>query len=655
MIAALLACVSLMTAHATLRAETLKLRPATEGRAMTIEESTIGGLYPKVDRYAFGSNGELLIFSDKEWKNAETGAVCSPAVPKWEAVTENGSFIIRRNDGGKDFVVASGEDGIVYGTSVSRNEFGIDKGIFVSPDSTKIAFYKKDERAVAKFPVLDITTRTGTLKEFRYPMAGMASEKISLGVYDLASGTTVYLDVNDFDEERYLTNISWTPDSREILIQVLDRAQQNVHLNRYLASTGEYIATVLTETNDRYVEPEDPLHFVTDEIFIYRTDNRDGYKNLYLVKLDGSSITRLTPVDADVRYVADNGRYVYYTSAEVTPCENHLFRIELRKGRKGTVVPGRPERLTFEEGWHSITMDPECTRFIDRWSSVDFPGAEELCSADGKTRERLDTAKDPFEEYATGEVEFGTTPSADGKFTNFYRLFKPVGFDPSKKYPIILYVYGGPHSQMVKNSWLGGIRNWEMYMAERGYLVYVQDNRGTANQGAGYEKAIWRRCGVKEMEDQVAGLSKILSEPWADETRVGVCGWSYGGFMTISLLTTYPEIFKTAAAGGPVIDWKWYEVMYGERYMSTPEANPEGYAETSLIGKVDKLEGSLLICQGAIDNTVVWEHSLNFIQECVRQWKPVDYFPYPVAEHNVMGKDRVHLMAKLSSWFEEKL
>ncbi|MCQ2143821.1 MAG: S9 family peptidase [Bacteroidales bacterium] len=637
-------------------AETLRVRPATEGRVMTIEESTIGGLYPKIGRYAFGEGGELLVRAGAgKWNHVTEEKPYIPSGKPWEAVSENGSLYVVYKDGTKVAVAESEEDGIVYGETVSRNEFGIDGGIFVSPDSSKVAFYRKDERAVTKFPVLDITTRTGTLKEFRYPMAGMASEHITLGVYDIAKGSTVYMDVTDFDDERYLTNISWTPRSSEVLIQVLDRAQQNVRLNRYSAATGEYVSTVLTEHNDRFVEPEDPLHFVSDEVFIYRTDNRDGYRNLYLVKLNGSSITRLTAVDADVAYVASDSKYVYYTSAEVSPVENHLFRIPLKKGRKGAVTGGKPQRLTFEEGWHTITMNPAHTEFIDSWSSVCFPGAEDLCSTDGKSRRRLSTAEDPFDGYLTGEVGFGSTPSADGAYENYYRLFKPAGFDPAKKYPVILYVYGGPHSQMVRNSWMGGIRNWEMYMAERGYIVYVQDNRGTSNRGAGYEKAIWRRCGVHEMEDQVAGLSKILAEPWADEDRVGVCGWSYGGFMTISLLPTYPEIFKAAAAGGPVIDWKWYEIMYGERYMSRPEDNPDGYAETSLIGKVGNLEGDLLICQGAIDNTVVWEHSLSFIQECVKQWKPVDYFPYPVAEHNVRGRDRVHLMAKLSKWFEDKL
>ena len=258
-------------------------------------------------------------------------------------------------------------------------------------------------------------------------------------------------------------------------------------------------------------------------------------------------------------------------------------------------------------------------------------------------------------DWAFCEIELGTVPSADGRYENWYRLIRPKDFDPQKKYPVIVYVYGGPHSQMVRNSWLAQLRRWEMYMAQRGYLVYVQDNRGTENRGAEFEKAIHRQCGSAETADQLKGLEMLMGLPYVDRERIGVHGWSYGGFMTISLMTARPDIFKVGVAGGPVIDWKWYEVMYGERYMDRPEENPEGYAASSLMGKAGKLKGKLLICQGAVDNTVVWEHSLSFIQECIDLGIQVDYFPYPVAEHNVMGRNRIHLMDKVSLYFEDYL
>ena len=307
------------------------------------------------------------------------------------------------------------------------------------------------------------------------------------------------------------------------------------------------------------------------------------------------------------------------------------------------------------EGWHNVTLSPDKTQFIDRWSNFLTPGKIARRSTDGKVNELLYEAPDPLSGFAKCEVDFGTVKSADGQFDNYYRLYKPLNFDPSKKYPVIVYVYGGPHSQMVTDTWLGSVRMWEMLMAQKGYIVYVQDNRGTQNRGAAFEKAINRHCGQVEMADQIAGLRELMKEPWVDRSRIGVHGWSYGGFMTISLMTTYPEVFSVGVAGGPVIDWKWYEVMYGERYMDTPETNPEGFEETSLIGKAGDLAGKLLICQGAIDNTVVWEHSLSFVQECIEKDVQLDFFPYPRSEHNVFGDWRIHLMDKVTAYFDDWL
>ncbi len=314
-----------------------------------------------------------------------------------------------------------------------------------------------------------------------------------------------------------------------------------------------------------------------------------------------------------------------------------------------------PQRLTSEEGWHSVSFNASHTHFIDTYTAFDQPTTSRLLRNDGTLVRELTRAQDPLAGVATGEIRFGSVPSADGAFDNYFRLFLPVGFDPAKKYPVIVYVYGGPHSQMVQDSWLAGIRPLEMYWAQHGYIVYVQDNRGTSNRGAAFEKAINRQCGQVEMQDQMAGIRELLKAPWADASRVGVHGWSYGGFMTISLLTNYPDVFKVGVAGGPVIDWKWYEVMYGERYMDTMKTNPEGFEKTSLMNRTSDLKGKLLICQGAIDNTVVWEHSLSFTQKCIEEGVQLDYFPYPCTEHNVAGRWRVHLNQKIVSYFEDYL
>lgn len=552
-------------------------------------------------------------------------------------------------DGEREHQITNFEDkNIVCGQSVSRNEFGISGGIFFSPDAKKIAFYQKDESRVTDFPLLDINTRTGTLRNIKYPMNGMDSEHVSLGVYDIASGKTTYLNVTDFDAERYLTCITWSPDSERIYIQVLDRAQKNVHLNSYNASTGQIDKQILTEHNDRWVEPQYQLVFLQNDPsrFIYSTDNRDGFWNLYLCNNEGK-VERLTKVDADVKYVAQDDKFVYYTSAEVSPAESHLFKVE--------ISTGKTTRLTKEAGWHDPVMSQSGKFYLDTYSSLNVPRVVDLGRTDLKPSRELFRAEDPTVGYNFCNIELGKIKSADGKFDNFYRLIKPLDFDPSKKYPVILYVYGGPHSQMVKNNYQASLRRWEMYMAQHGYVVFVMDNRGTQNHGAEYEKAIHRQCGQAEMEDQMVGMRWLMSHDWVDQERIGVHGWSYGGYMTISLITNYPDVFKVGVAGGPVIDWKWYEVMYGERYMDNTHNNPEGFAKTSLINKATSLKGKLLICQGAVDNVVVWQHSLSFIRECIKNHVQVDYFPYPCAEHNVYGKDAVHLYQKITNYFEDYL
>ena len=655
---------------------------ANEGKILTMEETILSkSIRPETAYFSWQSENNLIMIKNgqsfsvdlatgkavlTESNDNQNSIVPSEAENiKWSnnnsiayTIGQNLYFSDSKNN---RKLVAKGDSNISFGQSVSRNEFGISDGIFWSPDNSLIAFYRKDESLVTDFPLIDITTRTGSLKNLKYPMNGMDSEKTDLGIYTVADSSVIYIKVDDFEYDRYLTNISWSPDSRFILIQILDRSQKHLRLNMYRATDGNFVKTLLTEDNDKYVEPLDPVYFLKNSWqFIYRTANRDGYRNLYLCDTTGK-VRRLTTTNADVRYIGNDGTNVYYTSAEISPVESHLFSISIKKANGGKASfaefskIGTPVRHTFEPGWHNITFSPDYKYFIDSYSSFNLPFKAILKSSDNKFEKVITESYYPLSDYATGEIEIGTVPSADGKYSNWYRLLKPKDFDPAKKYPVILYVYGGPHSQLVKNTWLGNIRLWEMYMAQKGYIVYVQDNRGTENRGLEYEQAIHKQCGQVEMADQLVGIEMLKSLPYVDSTRIGVHGWSYGGFMTISLMTNFPEIFKVGVAGGPVIDWKWYEIMYGERYMETEATNADGFRRTNLMKKVNDLKGKLLICQGAVDNTVLWQHSLNFVQECIRQQVQLDYFPYPIAEHNVYGKDRVHLMNKVTLYFDENL
>lgn len=655
---------------------------ANEGKILTMEETILSkSIRPETAYFSWQSENNLIMIKNGQSfsvdlatgkavlteSNDNQNSIVPPEAKniKWSnnnsiayTIGQNLYFSDSKNN---RKLVAKGDSNISFGQSVSRNEFGISDGIFWSPDNSLIAFYRKDESLVTDFPLIDIMTRTGSLKNLKYPMNGMDSEKTDLGIYTIADSSVIYIKVDDFEYDRYLTNISWSPDSKFILIQILDRSQKHLRLNMYRATDGSFVKTLLTEDNDKYVEPLDPVYFLKNSWqFIYRTANRDGYRNLYLCDTTGK-VRRLTTTNADVRYIGNDGTNVYYTSAEISPVESHLFSISIKKAKGGKASfaefskIGTPVRHTFEPGWHNITFSPDYKYFIDSYSSFNLPFKAILKSCGNKFEKVITASYYPLSDYATGEVEIGTVPSADGKYSNWYRLLRPKDFDPSKKYPVILYVYGGPHSQLVKNTWLGNIRLWEMYMAQRGYIVYVQDNRGTENRGLEYEQAIHKQCGQVEMADQLVGIEMLKSLPYVDSTRIGVHGWSYGGFMTISLMTNFPEIFKVGVAGGPVIDWKWYEIMYGERYMETEATNADGFRRTSLMKKVNDLKGKLLICQGAVDNTVLWQHSLNFVQECIRQQVQLDYFPYPIAEHNVYGKDRVHLMNKVTLYFDENL
>ncbi len=586
-----------------------------------------------VHRYPMPEGGELVEYADEG-----------------RFLFNRGNNLFWTDRAGKEYRITAYDDpNMVCGQVVSRNEFGINQSRFLSPDLMKVAFYRKDESQVTNFPLLDVTTRTGSLVEIKYPMAGMPSERVYVDIYDFEQDRTVTLQVEDFDCERYLTNLAWGPKSDKLYVQVLDRAQKEMHLNEYSVADGSLLRTILVERNERYVEPLHPIRFLKGDPdhFLYTTNNRDGYRNIYRVALADGSVERLTKVDADVEPLEVIGDDLYYYSAEVSPVEQHLFRLNLKSGRA--------KRLTRAEGWHTCTLSPDGRHFIDTYSSLRVPRVVELTTTDGKKVRELLRAEDPSQGLNYGEITLGTVKSADGRYDNYYRLIKPHDFDPAKRYPVILYVYGGPHSQMVTNSFQAQLRRWEMLMAQRGYVVFVMDNRGTSHRGQAYEQAIHRHCGKAEMADQIAGLEWLLSHSWADRERVGVHGWSYGGFMTISLMTHYPDYFKVGVAGGPVIDWKWYEVMYGERYMDHPSVNAEGYAATSLIPMAEKLQGKLLICQGAIDPVVVWQHSLNFVKACIDHGVQVDYFPYPTHEHNVRGKDRVHLMQKVTDYFADYL
>lgn len=564
---------------------------------------------------------------------------------------ENNLYV--RTAEGETMTVTNDEDkGIVNGDGyVHRQEFGIHEGIFWSPSGEKLAFYRKDETMVADYPLVDITTRIASYKPIKYPMIGEKSEEVTLGIYDLKTKNTVFADVSDFTAERYLTSISWDPSGDYVYIGVLNREQKHLKLNKYNAKTGGFVQTLFEEKNQRYVEPENPLHFVKNNPnqFIWFSE-RDGYDHLYLYDTKGKLIKQLTQGEWAVTGIEgfdQKGKTVYFTATKDSPIETHYYKADLKSGKIS--------KLTNEEGVHRVVFSNSKKKLIDSYSSLKVPGKTALNDENGKLIKLLVDSDNPLSDYNLGEMSIGTIKAADGETDLYYRMITPPDFDPKKKYPVIVYVYGGPHAQLVTNRWLGGASLWNQYMAQKGYVMFTLDNRGSANRGFEFESIIHRQCGQKEMEDQKKGIDFLLSKDFTDESRIGVHGWSYGGFMTISLMLNYPEIFKTGVAGGPVTDWKYYEAMYGERYMDTPETNPEGFEKTSLLNKADKLEGRLQVIHGYQDPVVVPQHSIDFKRSLIKAGTDIDFFLYPESEHNMRGMTRLHLMKKVTRYFEDFL
>ncbi len=557
------------------------------------------------------------------------------------------------NIGGKELGVAkSEEDGIVYGKSVHREEFGIYKGTFWSPSGRYLAFYRMDERDVTKYPIYVLDSMPAQVRYIRYPFAGSKSHQVTVGVFDTQNAKTIYLQTGE-PAEQYLTNIAWTPDDKYILIAVVNREQNHMWLKQFDASSGAFVKTVFEETNDKWVEPEHPAEFVpgSNTQFVWQSE-RDGFNHLYLYDLSGKMMLQLSkgamPVTTFYGFSAD-GRNCFYQVADETGLNRYIFATELKTG----VI----SRLNDEEGVHNGLINNTGDWALDIFSNTATPRFIYTYPVSNPADRRIVFgAKNPLDGYQIGMTRMVTLPSQGGATLNA-RMIMPPDFDSKKKYPALVYVYNGPHVQMVTNSWLAGGELWMHRMAQEGYVVFVLDGRGSANRGFAFESAIFRHLGDVEIEDQLTGVSYLKAQNFIDPKRIGVFGWSFGGFMTTSLMTR-PEakgVFRCGVAGGPVIDWRMYEIMYTERYMDTPQENPEGYDKSSLFNYIDNLDGRLLMIHGTSDDVVLWQHSLRYIRECVSKGKQIDYFVYPEHLHNVRGKDRVHLFEKIEQFFNENL
>ena len=539
-------------------------------------------------------------------------------------------------------------EGISNGSStVHRNEFGIAKGMWWSADEKKLLYYTKDERQVSNYPLPQWDTRFTTIKNIPYPMAGMKSEEVSLTIFDTQTGEYIPLKTGE-PKEQYLTSVTWDPSNLYVYVGVLNRGQDHLKMNQYDAKTGLLVKTLFEETSTSWVEPQHPLSFVPNhpKQFIYQSD-RDGYNQLYLYTVDGKLARHLgyqNVVVTDFQGFNDQGTKAFYIGATNQGMERHLFQVDLSNGMT--------TQLTQTKGTHVASVSESGRYILDQYSNLSTPNEVQIIRTKNKQVSKILSAKNPFLDQITlPKIEFKTLMAADGITPLNARITYPTDFDPDKKYPVMLYLYGGSHAQLVSDKWLGGVGYFDLYMAQKGYLVFTLDNRGSDARGRDFTRVTHRRLGEIEMADQLVGVNYLKSLSYVDSQRMGIFGWSFGGFMSTSMMTKHNNIFKAAVAGGPVIDWKYYEIMYGERYMDTPAENPEGYQKASLLDKADRLKGHMLIIHGAQDPVVVQQHSMAFIQKCIEAGKQVDYFLYPRHEHNVLGKDRIHMYDKIAQYF----
>jgi len=644
-------------------------------KLFTLEELNFGGKNHKVSvpqHWDYKWQDGKLIYKDEgkntyevnpaNGKTADYQELEKPQRPnpkgllEWCKASNAAAFLrdenlwVRYADGHDIQLSKDGSREIVYGQSVHRDEFGIYKGTFWSNNGKKLAFYRMDQSMVADYPQVNTFKREAELEPDKYPMAGMTSHQVTVGIFDLETERIVYLNVGD-PTDRYFTNISWAPDDKTLYLYELNRDQNHCTLDAYDVATGNKIKTLYTETSDKYVEPQHPITFLPwdSSKFIYWSW-KDGFTHLYLMDTEGRELGQLTSGNWVVKSIegfCPATKSAIIITKEAGDLQRNIYRLNIKTKKRTLLDNGK--------GVHQAKLSEDGLWLVDTWQEPDVPRACAVTNTKTGKSTLLQIASDPWEGWYQPIFESGSVKAEDGVTDLYWRMVKPADFDPNKKYPTVVYVYGGPHAHSIEASWHWASRSWETYMAQKGYIIFVLDNRGSEDRGRDFEQATFRHLGQVEMRDQMSGVTYLKSLSYIDADRIGVHGWSFGGFMTTSLMTNYPDVFKVGVAGGPVIDWKWYEVMYGERYMDTPEQNPEGYEQTSLINKAKNLKGKLQIIIGMNDPTVVPQHALQFLNACTEAGTQPDFFVYPGEGHNMAGHKSVHLHERITQYFEDYL
>jgi dipeptidyl-peptidase-4 len=544
-------------------------------------------------------------------------------------------------------ISSDGSKDVVYGGPAHRSEFGIHDGLWWSPNGRFLAFYREDLRPVTVYPYVDHTVMPPTAVHGRYPMAGRNNSVVKVGVYDTELHRLVYLQ-HGSETDIYWTNVTFSPDDQDIYAAIVNRGQDHMQLLRFSPLDGSTQHMLFEERDAQWVEPEHGPIFLDSKPgqFLWFSQ-RDGYRQLYLYKRDGTLVRQVTKAAFDIQDFAaftPGCEHALVHASGSDPLQMHLWQVELATSLMSPI--------TSERGWHTSKLNKSGTAAIDNYSSLNLPGRSSVIDISTSKPSHTVEVGHKFPELGTQNF-FHVNTKDQTKLHGTVIL--PPNLDKTKQYPALLNVYGGPHSQLVKDRWLGGSSTWLHYMATQGFVVCTLDNRGTDNRGIDFAQSVHRKLSSLETEDQLLAVQHLHSMPFVDKKRIGVHGWSYGGYMTLNLMLRSPGTFACAAAGAPVTDWAQYETGYTERYMDTPAENPRGYQQASLAPLAKDLRGRLLIIHGTNDQTVMWSHSLALVDAFVKAEQLVDYMPYPMQKHGIRGPGRPHLYRLLTRYFQDHL
>jgi dipeptidyl-peptidase-4 len=634
-------------------------RPPTQATGLARRTPQSYFWAPDGNALLFASNGELVWLDLRNMKSrhlvSEESGVADPKISpdgRWVSYIEDHNLWVVGVGGGAPRQLSRGGNGdFLEGELdwVYPEELESATAYWWSPDSRQIAYLEMDERSVTKVPLVNYLSYTGETRFEDYPKAGTANPVVRVGVVGASGGKTQWISIGS-DNDVYLPRVNWLPDGRRLAIQRLNRAQNRLDL--WLADASGGVSTViLTETDPYWINVSDDLYFFSDGTRFLWSSERSGPRHLYLYDVSGNLLEQLTRGDWQVASLAgvdEKNGFVYFSATEKSPGESHLYRVSL--------ADKSADRVTRNPGWHEIEMAPSAGYYVDTYSDAMTPPRQELFRSTGRRVATISENNVPeLAQFHLAPVEFMDVSADDG--TKLHAMMiQPADFDASRKYPVLVYVYGGPGVQLVRNAWESDKFLWDEMMAQKGYIIFTVDNRGAHGRGHAFETPIYHHLGKVELADQLAGVRYLKALPYVDGSRIGIWGWSYGGFMTLNAMFNAGDVFKAGFAGSPVTDWRQYDTIYTERYMGRPQDNPEGYRDSSPVNQAAKLTGKLLIATATGDDNVHFGNTIELIERLIGAEKYAEVLAYGGRGHGISDPPaRKQLFERVTRFFLDNL